>query len=162
MRDKYFPRTVLLSCLLLLSGCASMPHRDPLNVTVAGIEPLKGEGLEMRMLVNLRVQNPNDAPIDFNGTAVKMSVQGKTFASGVSDTSGSVPRFGETVVSVPITISAMNMIQQAMGLFRSSSLDKVHYEMKGKLHAPSSSTHFAVAGELDLAGLKSAGAASSE
>jgi hypothetical protein len=30
-----------------------------------------------------------------------VNVQGKTFATGVCDETGSVPRFGETVVSVP-------------------------------------------------------------
>jgi LEA14-like dessication related protein len=149
-----------LSCLLLLSGCVSMPKRDPLLVTVAGIEPLQGEGLEMRMMVKLRVKNPNDAPVDFNGTAVEMAVQGKSFATGVSDASGSVPRFGETVVSVPVTISAIAMIRQAMGFMGSSGPEKLKYEMKGKLHAPSfHSVHFAVNGDLDLSGLKSTGAA---
>ncbi|HEX4824280.1 MAG TPA: LEA type 2 family protein [Candidatus Polarisedimenticolaceae bacterium] len=154
-------RSAALACLLLVSGCASIPHRDPLIVTVAGIEPLDhSEGLEMRMMVKLRVQNPNDAPVDYNGMAVQMAVQGKSFASGVSDETGSVPRFGEAVVSVPITISAMNMIKQAMGLFAGSSLDKVHYEMKGKFHSPGlSHTHFSTTGDVDLTGLKSAGSA---
>src|SRR5262245_23995663 len=87
--------------LALLCGCASMQARDPLQVTVAGIEPLQGQGLELRMNVKLRVQNPNDAPVEYNGVAVQMDVQGKTFASGVSDAAGTVPRFGEAVVSVP-------------------------------------------------------------
>ena len=55
--------------------------RDPLKVTVAdGIEPLQGQGMEMRMMVKLRVQNPNDAPVDYSGVAVDMEVQGKSFA----------------------------------------------------------------------------------
>jgi hypothetical protein len=64
-----------LACLLLLSGCASVQHRDPLQVTVAGIEPLEGEGLEMRMMVKLRVQNPNDAPVDYNGERAGQDVR---------------------------------------------------------------------------------------
>ena len=146
-------RTVALIGLLVLCGCASVPKRDPLQVTVAGIEPLKGEGLEMRMMVKLRVQNPNDTPVDYNGMAVEMAVQGKSFASGVCDTSGSVPRFGETVVSVPVTISAMRMIGQAVGFMRGGSgLEKIRYQMKGKLNGQGfSSTRFAVEGELDLA-----------
>jgi hypothetical protein len=43
-------------------------------------------------------------------------VQGKTFATGVSDESGSVPRFGESVISVPVTTSAMRMVGQALGM----------------------------------------------
>ena len=36
----------------------------------------------------------NDLPLDFNGVSVTMNVQGKRFATGVSDAGGSVPRFG--------------------------------------------------------------------
>lgn len=153
-------RIVAFSSLLLLPGCAPI-HRDPLTVTVAGIEPLEGggEGLEMRMMVKLRVQNPNDTPVDFDGVAVEMNVQGKSFASGVTDATGSVPRFGESVVSLPVTISAFRMLKQAMGFMTTSSgsLDKIHYEMKGKLSGKGwSDTRFAVKGELDLAGPKPA------
>ncbi len=93
----------------LIVGCASLQPRDPLNVTVAGIEPLQGQGLEMRMNVKLRVQNPNDAPVDYKGVAVEMDLQGKTFATGVTNATGTIPGFGETVIEVPVTISAYRM-----------------------------------------------------
>src|SRR5262245_64954041 len=101
--------SVFLGSLALLVGCASLQTKDPPQVTVAGIEPLQGQGMELRLLVKLRVQNPNDAPIEFNGVALEMNVQGKTFASGVSDTSGSVPRLGEGVIEVPGEISDFSM-----------------------------------------------------
>ena len=92
---------LLLACAVLTGGCASLAHRDPLNVTVAGIESLPGEGMELRLLVKLRVQNPNDAPVEYDGVAVDLDVQGRSFASGVSAETGVVPGFGEAVVSVP-------------------------------------------------------------
>jgi len=60
----------LLALALALAGCASLPGRDPLNVQVAGVEPLEGQGLEMRMAVKLRVQNPNDSAVDYDGAAL--------------------------------------------------------------------------------------------
>src|SRR5690348_8522439 len=90
--------TMTLALLIAVApGCASMKAKDPLQVTVAGVESIPGEGMELRLLVKLRVQNPNDTPIDFNGVAVEMNVQGKTFATGVSDAHGNVPRFGESL-----------------------------------------------------------------
>jgi LEA14-like dessication related protein len=77
--------------MLMLSACASMPSRDPLQVSVAGIESLPGEGMELRLLVKLRVQNPNDTPIEFNGVSLNLDVLGRDFASGVSDQAGTVP-----------------------------------------------------------------------
>ena len=38
---------------MLLQGCAGLQGGDPLKVTVAGIEPLQGQGMEMRMMVKL-------------------------------------------------------------------------------------------------------------
>jgi LEA14-like dessication related protein len=144
--------TSLALLITTMSGCASMATRDPLQVTVAGIESLPGEGMELRLLVKLRVQNPNDAPIDFNGVAVEMNVQGKTFATGVSDVHGNVPRFGESVIEVPVTASAFRMARQAMGMMRGGGMPgKIHYELKGKLNGSAFSTvRFQNQGDFEL------------
>jgi LEA14-like dessication related protein len=136
----------LAACLLLLSGCASLQKRDPLRVDVAGVEPLKGQGFEMRMTVKLRVQNPNDAPVEYRGVSLQMDVEGKTLATGVSDVNGSVPRFGEAVIEVPVTMGGLNMVKQAMGLMKSMGTDKIKYELKGKL----GSNRFATQGEFEM------------
>lgn len=134
-----------------LAGCAGLPPGDPLQVTVAGIEPMQGEGLELRMLVKLRVQNPNDTPVDFNGVYVKLDVLGKTFATGVSDEAGTVPRFGEAVVAVPVTVSVIRMVRHTLGLLDGQPIEKVTYEMSGKLNRSAfSATRFSASGEIDL------------
>jgi LEA14-like dessication related protein len=132
-----------------------MPAGDPLQVTVGGVEPMQGEGLELRMLVKLRVQNPNDAQIDFDGTYVKLTVQGKTFATGVSDAKGSVPRFGETVIEVPVTVSMLNVMRHVIGAMDDETAppDKVRYSLEGKLHGTGfSSLRFKSQGEFTLPG----------
>ena len=133
---------------MLLQACAT---RDPLKVTVAGIEPLKGQGTELRMMVKLRVQNPNDTPVDYNGVALEMEVKGKSFASGVSDEAGSVPRFGETVISVPVTIAVFQMVRQAFALIQGGDARKIQYEMKGKLSGSGfGASRFSSKGELEM------------
>jgi LEA14-like dessication related protein len=135
--------------LLGVSACATLP--DPLDVTVAGFEPLQGEGMEIRMLVKLRVQNPNDSEIAYTGAAVKLDVLGKTCASGVSDTAGTVPRFGEAVVAVPVSISVLRMVRQVMGMVDGKPIDKVQYEMSGKLQTSSfNAIRFTTSGVLEL------------
>ena len=132
-----------------------MQTRDPLQVTVAGIEPLQGEGMELRLNVKLRVQNPNDAPINYNGVAVEMIVQGKTFATGVTDAHGDVPRFGETLIEVPVTASAFRMARQALGMMKGMGggpgTGKIAYELKGKLNGSAFSTvRFQNKGEFEM------------
>ena len=127
-------RSFLLAvAALAIGGCASLPQKDPLQVTVAGIEGLPGEGMEVRMLVKLRVQNPNEAAINYTGVYMKLDVLGKTFASGVSDQSGVVPGFGEAVVAVPVTVSVLRMVRQVVGILDGQPVDTIRYEMSGKL-----------------------------
>ncbi len=148
----YLRAALLPTLILALAGCASLQTRDPLQVTVAGIEPLQGQGMELRLGVKLRVQNPNDVPVDYDGVALQMIVQGKTLASGVSDARGSVPRFGESVIEVPVTISGFRMARQALGLMKDgANIDKIAYEMKGKLNGSAFNTvRFQTKGEFEL------------
>src|SRR4029077_7352558 len=132
------PLIVLTAAALGLSGCASLQRTDPPHVTVVGIEPSAGEGLEARRRFKLRVQNPNDAPIEYNGIYVELDVQNKSLASGVSNQSGTVPAFGETVIDVPVTVSVWGSAGQALGLLSGKSMDKIAYEMRGKLSSTTS------------------------
>jgi hypothetical protein len=149
-----FRLVVLAFVTIALGACASLQRREPLQVTVAGIEPMQGQGMELRMLVKLRVQNPNDVPVDYNGVSVKIDVQENTFATGVSDESGSVPRFGESIVSVPVTASAMRMVRGALGMMGGKGppgTGKVSYSLTGKLHGSAlNSMSFETKGELEL------------
>ena len=137
--------------VFLFGGCASLQGREPIQVIIAGVEPLQGEGLELRMLVKLRIQNPNDLPLDFNGVSVQMDVQGKRFATGVSGAGGTVPRFGETIVDVPVSISVFRIARQAIGVMTDEYRGKIAYEMTGKLAGPAfNSLRFKSNGELTL------------
>jgi len=149
-------RQIHAACLLLLvmlmAGCASLPSHDPLQVTVAGVESLQGEGMELRLLVKLRVQNPNDAPVEFNGASLNLEVMGRSFATGVSDQAGTVPRFGEAIVAVPVTVSMMRMARQVLGMLDGKPVDKITYAMNGKLNGASlfGTQRFAASGEFEL------------
>lgn len=154
MRKPYL-LLLLMGVMLMLASCANLRDHEPIQVSVAGIEPLPGEGLEVRMLVKLRVQNPNDAAIDYDGVSLKLDVQGDTYASGVSDGRGTVPRFGEAVIEVPVTMSTLRLAFQAFGQMRDGKApEKLHYKLKGKLGgSPFGSMKFATEGELDLSTL---------
>jgi LEA14-like dessication related protein len=143
---------VMLACgMLQFGGCASLQGREPVQVIIAGIEPLQGEGLELRMLVKLRIQNPNDLPLDFNGVSVQMDVQGNRFATGVSDAVGTVPRFGEKIVDVPVSISVLRVARQAISVMAGDPREKLTYEMTGRLAGPAfNSVRFKSSGEFTL------------
>jgi LEA14-like dessication related protein len=148
-------RIIVAALALGLSACAGLPQSDPLQVAVAGAESMPGEGMELRMLLKLRVQNPNDQQLDYDGVYVKLDVQGRTFATGVSDARGSVPRFGESVIAVPVTVSMLNVVRQVMGAMDPGATpsDKIRFSLEGKLNGPGfRATRFESRGELKLPG----------
>lgn len=148
---RYLLPPLLLATALSLSGCASLRFSEPIEAILVGVEPVKGESLEMRMLVKLRIQNPNNTALEFNGVSLAMDVQGKRFATGVSDASGSVPRYGETVLSVPVSIPALRMARQAMGVLTDDYRGKLAYEISGRLGgAGLGGARFSSAGEFTL------------
>ncbi|PRE31174.1 LEA type 2 family protein [Burkholderia cenocepacia] len=118
---------LLFAAVFLLGGCAGFT-REPVRVSVAGLDPLVGQGLEMRFSLKLRVQNPNDAPIDYDGISVALDLNGTPFASGVSDRAGTVPRFGA---------AANGELPYALrGRLAGSVLGTVHFNDAGTLRLP--------------------------
>ena len=57
------------------------------------------------------------------------SVASRGMASGVSDQSGSIARFSETVLSV----SAFSVLRQTLGLSQTQTLNNLPYVLRGKL-----------------------------
>ena len=123
----------LAPVVALTVACAALPGRDPVQVQVVGVEPLQGEGLELRFLCKLRVQNPNDTPIAYDGIYIELEVRGSTFATGVSDESGTVPRYGEVVLSVPVAASTLRLARQAIGMYMSQDRSRIDYVLRGKI-----------------------------
>jgi hypothetical protein len=131
-------RTLLqaASAAAVLGACAAMNGLQAVNVHVVGLEPLPGEGMEARMTVKLRVQNPNEQAIDFDGISLELDLRGMSFATGVSAERGTIPRFGEIVLQVPVSIPAIAAVRQALSVARDLSRDvtpMVDYDLHGRL-----------------------------
>ena len=94
---------LLAAAAVTLASCAWMHGREPPQVSLAGVDTSPAgdssgsQSFEARVQLKLRVRNPNDTAIDYNGISVELDVQGKSLASGLSNQSGTVPPFGETL-----------------------------------------------------------------
>ncbi|VVP92289.1 hypothetical protein PS914_03245 [Pseudomonas fluorescens] len=152
-------RRLLALCLplllLSLSACALLPNRDPLNINVVGFEPLPSQDMEVRFAVKIRVQNPNETAINYNGVALDLEVNGQPLASGVSDQSGTIARFSDTVLTVPVSVSAFSVLRQTLGLglSQTQTQNNVPYVLRGKLAGGLFGTlRFVDTGKLSLSG----------
>lgn len=132
-----------------LTGCASL-SQDPLTVQLVGIEPLAGQDMEVRFSTRLRLQNPNDQAVTFNGVALKLHINDRPLASGVSDQAGHIPRYGETLVDIPMSLSALTAFRQVTAWMRRQPGQSVPYRIQGKLSGGLFGTvYFSDEGHLD-------------
>ena len=149
-----FDRLLMLFAAFVLAGCAALQPNDPLRVEVVGIEPAQSQGLELRLAIKLRIQNPNEGAVSYDGTALELDVNGKTLATGVSDQKGSVPRYGESILVVPVSISAMNAVRQALVFTDGKQRDELPYVLRGKLAGGAFGTvRFTKEGSIGIAAL---------
>lgn len=144
-------RSALAACAsVLLAGCAALPQLEPVRVQLVGLEPAGGEALEMRFLCKLRVQNPNDRSFEFRGVSMELRLQGNAVAYGVSDVPGILLAFGETVVVLPVTLSAANVARTVIDLIMGNGTPRIEYALRGKLGTTFGSIPFESRGAVDL------------
>jgi LEA14-like dessication related protein len=129
-----YPRTIVLACLLGVSACSAWGVREPLNVTIVDITPLDMSLLEQRYAVKVRLLNPNDVDIAFDGVVFDLEINDKPFAKGVSDRGGTIPRFGEAVIDIQVVTGLQNILRQIVE-FQKEDRAGFSYHIKGRLHS---------------------------
>lgn len=97
-----------------LASCALFQPAPQPIVKVVGLTPLASEGLELRFGLKLRIQNPRDKAIEFDGVSVSLDLDNQGLATGVSAQTGEIARFGEAVIEVPVSVSAFTALRQAI------------------------------------------------
>jgi LEA14-like dessication related protein len=125
--------TTLLAIVAVASaGCSALPGREPVRVIVVDVSSLPGEAMEMRLAVKLRIQNPNPVPLEFQGVSITLEVRGATFASGVASDSVTVAPYGESVVTVPVSVGALAALRQVLGWVTDDN-PRFDYLLRGRL-----------------------------
>jgi len=145
-------RLFLILLALGLSSCSLfVPKLEKPTLSIVGVQLLKSDLWHQELRVRLRVQNPNDAPLEYNGAYLNLTVLDRSLATGVSDEVGTVPRFGEAVVAIPVTVSVLRVASNAIRMFGGAPIDRVTYRLEGKLNGPMfGATCFQSQGELNL------------
>lgn len=141
-----------LGLLMLLAACASMmPEKDRIKVTMVDVRPLESTLMEQRYLITLRVQNRSQQALTIDGLSFDLELNGRDFASGVSNTKVTAPSFGEGVVEVKVSSTLFGVIRQIQSL-QTRQDQPFQYRISGSLHSPDSlfSLPFDEQGEIDL------------
>lgn len=122
-----FSLLALLVAQLLLAGCASQP---PVEAYLSDVRALPSTGLEQRVALSIRLQNPTDKAIRATGVSLALDINGGRFARGVSDEPFDLPALGEVTINIDASISVIDAVRRAMSAARDQAL---RYELTGRV-----------------------------
>lgn len=125
-------RPALLCLAILATGCASLGGLDERpRVSIVALKPVKIGLLEQRYSAKLRIQNPNKVALGVQGLDYLIEVNGREFASGVSDAGVEIPAFGEAMMEVSLTSNLASLLRQIKNLQREGS--PLGYSISGRI-----------------------------
>ena len=134
----------------LLAGCAA-PLQKP-EVSLAGVE-LVGIGLvEQRLLLKLRISNPNDVDLPIKALSFDLDLDGQPFAKGASEQPVTIARQAEAQLDVKV-VSRFGEVLKQLRAARQNG--KLGYRVHGRVELEGSgSVAFDRSGEVPLASLE--------
>ena len=149
----------LLSCfslvLLVFSGCAGLGKRlEPPRITLANIKVQKVKVFESVFEIEIRLFNTNEVALDIKGIECDIELNGRRFATGVSNAQIKIPPYETALIPVTVYSSVLDVVMGLQGL---SKTEKIEYKITGSLRLGQGTTSsvipFKSSGELPLGGL---------
>jgi LEA14-like dessication related protein len=119
--------------LFLLSGCATMnlDYEEP-SVELVSFKALPTNGFEQNFEIGLKLTNPNNFELPFNGISYQLNVAGETLAHGVAANIPTAEAYGESRFVVPISTSLLGGFKVIKALMDNKGQD-ISYQLKAKL-----------------------------
>jgi LEA14-like dessication related protein len=124
---------------------------DEIKVNISSMKMLESTLMEQRFQVVLRIMNRSPETISVNGMSFDIELNGKDFASGVSNEKTEIEPFSEGMVTVFVTSTIFGIIRQIHSLQDNTS-ESFQYELSGKLYGAGNllGIPFNQSGEIDL------------
>src|SRR6478609_5539449 len=108
-------RLVLLTAVSLLSGCASALKWEAPKLSVASMKVQSADIFSQRLVVHMRVSNPNNRELPIKGITYRIEVNDAELAQGLTDTPFVVPAMGEADFDVQLTANLASALSQLLG-----------------------------------------------
>jgi len=136
----------------LLAGCAGMEQRKEwVKVNITDLQLLDSTLMEQRYRVRLRLQNRHDAALRVAGLSFDLQLNGKDFASGVSNQRLTLPAFTEASIDIRLSSGLFGLIRQLQAM-QELQHKPFRYRISGRLSLADSriGVPFEQLGEIDL------------
>ena len=147
-----FITTLLLILVMLLNGCASLsPREDSVRVNLSNLRMLESTLFEQRFEASIRVQNRSQSQLEVKGLSFDLSLNGKDFASGVSNSQITIAPLSEGVIAVNLTSTLFSLIRQVHSMQEIQN-KPFSYDLYGKVFTDHDffGVSFSEKGEIDL------------
>lgn len=109
--------------LFLLAGCASTLKLQAPQLTVLTMKVQSADLFSQRMLVRMRVVNPNDRALPVKGITYRIEVNDAELAQGMTDKEFVVPAMGEAEFDVQVTANLATALSQILSRKNNDTLD---------------------------------------
>jgi len=131
-------RWCLIGLILLLSGCAALyQSMERPRINIANIMPREIKLFEQVFDLELRIQNPNNTPLEVNGLAFDLEINGKRFATGASNQSLVIDRLSSDVIHVEAITTLVGFLRQ-VAEYQETPIPRVGYRIMGSIYSGSS------------------------
>lgn len=118
---------------LILTACGNLPiGLETPGVTVTSFRVQPSDAMTPRFEIGLNVTNPNAVPLNIDGLAYSISIEGKSVLDGVTNNIDPIEAYGSgdiVITAVPDVIAGVRVLT---GLLRGNN-DAVSYAFEAKL-----------------------------
>jgi LEA14-like dessication related protein len=141
MREQSAARRVgllTLICLPLVSlfgGCAMVPKLEAPKLSVVSLKMQGGDIFSQRVLVRMRVFNPNTRELPIEGLTYSIEVNDAELGNGGTTTPFVVPAMGEAEFDMQITANVAGALVKL--LTRRNSSESLEYRLRGNVNLSS-------------------------
>jgi LEA14-like dessication related protein len=129
----------LLTAFSSLAGCSGLFRTlERPRINIANITAKETKLFEQVFDLELRIQNPNDLPLEINGLTFEMEVNDKRFATGVSNQIVMVDHLSSAVIHVEAITTLWGFLRQ-IAEYQQTRTPRVAYRIKGSIYSGSPS-----------------------
>jgi LEA14-like dessication related protein len=143
-----------VAIVFVLTGCTALFFKQP-DISLAGITVMDVSWAGQRLLVRLRIDNPNNYDLPIDRVVYDLDVNGQPFVTGESMQAVRIPRLGSAILEVTAVTDVASTLRQMVERATARPPDftkKVQYHLRGTVIAGNGDYRvpFERHGEVDL------------
>ncbi len=131
MKHRFHAFLTVAVLILAASACTTLGGLEPPELNLANLELADATVFETSLHATVRIVNPNPEPLEVDGMAFRLYVDGIKVGKAVSATRVTVPRLGSVTIPLELYVSNVALLTRLKPVLESHSL---RWAMRGKLY----------------------------